>query len=376
MTENSNPSESSSRLKRVPWRKFAHALGLLILIAVVLPFVIYAVPQVVGGSQGYVVLSGSMEPVMSPGDVVIIEDVPAEQIEKGDVITFGGGGGSTPTTHRVIGVTEQDGTLAFETKGDANEDADSARVAPGDIQGKVMSVSGYLFVIPLIGYVIRFAGTQTGFFALFAIPVALFVLNEIWNVIASSRTNSGAETGDASGTAAASPDAASVPDEGSDVAVADPEASEVEAADTATTEDESAGLTFTAAELQLGVIALAAFFAYSAWVAYQTTETWAFGVAGGVGSAFLLLGGLYLVGGGGGDDDPGTSATGANGETPTVDVDREMDIVTEDTQPPGRTTLEDGQTVDSGPVEFARGIDTGDSPAASGGDAAGGESDD
>jgi hypothetical protein len=57
--------------------------------------------------------------------------------------------------------------------------------------------------------------------------------------------------------------------------------------------------------------------------------------------------------------------------------------VTENTQPPGRTALEDGPTVDSGPVEFTRGIDSpnadtsGSAPVAGeGGDAAGGESDD
>lgn len=385
MTDTDEPAESISRPKRVPWRRSANVLGLLVLIAVVLPFVIYAVPQVVGASQGYVVLSGSMEPVMSPGDVVIVESVDPAQIEEGDIITFGGGGGATPTTHRVIGVTERDGTLSFETKGDNNDDADSARVTPGEVQGKVMSVGGHPFVIPLIGYVIQFAGTQTGFFALFAVPLVLFVANEIWNVVASSRSESGSDGTESDGIdsaegAVAAGDPSGTP--GSEVVGT--EATGVGPDDDAAagTEDGSGGITFTAAELQLGLVALAAFLVYSVWVAYETTETWAFGVAGGVGSAFLLLGGLYLVGG---DDDASTpsadGSTGEDGGTPDVDVDREMEIVAEGAQPLGRTALDDGPAVDSGPVEFVRGVghpsgDAGDPVAVTGGDSAGGDGDD
>jgi hypothetical protein len=58
-------------------------------------------------------------------------------------------------------------------------------------------------------------------------------------------------------------------------------------------------ITFTAAELQLGLFVLVAFLAYSVWVSYRTTEIWAFGVMGGVGASLLLLGGLYFFGGGG-----------------------------------------------------------------------------
>jgi signal peptidase I, archaeal type len=335
MTDENTPTTTTdSRLEDIPWRRVANIAGILLLVAVVIPFVVFAVPQVVGADQGYVVLSGSMEPAMSPGDAVIVNDVPASEIEQNDVITFGGQGDGTPTTHRVIEVVERDGTTAFRTKGDANEDPDATLVTPDQVQGKVMSVGGHLLVIPFIGYVINFAGTQSGFVLFFALPVMLFVLNEIWNVVTAARSNSGgdpAETSagsasDATATdaaAASAPEAPSTRPDGS----GEPEATAQPggAAAEASTEDD-AEISFTAAELQLGLGVNAAFLAYSVWVVYSiwttydTVETWALGVVGGVGASFLLLGGLYVFGGGdsGGGDatDEAASAEPASDSEP------------------------------------------------------------
>ncbi|TKX55671.1 signal peptidase I, partial [Halorubrum sp. SS7] len=186
--ENTSSTTTDSPFADVSWRRIANIVGLMILVAIVVPFVVFAVPQVVGADQSYVVLSGSMEPAMSPGDVIIVNSVPAAAIERNDVITFGGQGGDTPTTHRVIEVVERDGTTAFRPQGDANEDPDGSLVTPDQLQGKVLSPGGYLLVIPLIGYLINFASTQSGFVLFVALPVSLLVLNEIWNVIASARS--------------------------------------------------------------------------------------------------------------------------------------------------------------------------------------------
>ena len=336
--ENTSTTTTDSRLEDIPWRRVANVAGILLLVAVVIPFVVFAVPQVVGADQGYVVLSGSMEPAMSPGDAVIVNDVPASEIEQNDVITFGGQGDGTPTTHRVIEVVERDGTTAFRTKGDANEDPDATLVTPDQVQGKVMSLGGHLLVIPFIGYVINFAGTQSGFVLFFALPVMLFVLNEIWNVVTAARSTSGggpAETSAGGGSTATTTDAAAAgapeapstrPDgSGAPEATAQPGG----AAADASTEDD-AEISFTAAELQLGLGINAAFLAYSAWVVYSiwttydTVETWALGVAGGVGASFLLLGGLYVFGGGDGADatDEAASAEPASDPDPESEPDQ------------------------------------------------------
>ncbi|MEZ3162562.1 hypothetical protein ABNG03_14590 [Halorubrum sp. RMP-47] len=95
-----NTATEGSWSEDIPWRNIANAAGVVLLVAVMIPFVVFAVPQVVGADQSYVVLLGSIESARSPGDVIIVNSVPASAIERNDVITFGGQDGDTPTTHR------------------------------------------------------------------------------------------------------------------------------------------------------------------------------------------------------------------------------------------------------------------------------------
>jgi signal peptidase len=71
-------------------------------------------------------LTGSMEPYIAPGDVVVTKPVPSQDLQVGDVISY-----QIPVedhrveTHRVVSVKHQaDGSVAIETKGDANENKD------------------------------------------------------------------------------------------------------------------------------------------------------------------------------------------------------------------------------------------------------------
>jgi signal peptidase len=324
MTEAGQSSGSDSALGAVPWRRIGRIVGLLVLLAVVVPFVVYAVPQVAGADQSYVVLSGSMEPAMSPGDVILVDGTEAAAIQEGDVITFKRGAESTPTTHRVIDVVEQDNGVAFETKGDANEDPDAQLVTPSQVEGEVQTVGGYLLVIPYIGYVIQFMQTTVGFVALFVVPIVLLIVSELWNVVASSN---GEETDAGDSTESTAPDAASAE------ATADSSAANDEAESTAAPREQEADdgqLTFSALELQLGLAALGAFLAYSLWVVYATIEIfesgliWASGVAAAVAVAFLLFLGLYVSGRRNASDDEtarqtDATATAADGGEDTVD---------------------------------------------------------
>lgn len=140
---------------------------------------LYAVPQLAGADRSYVVLSGSMEPAIAPGDVVVVETIDPTAIRDGDVITFDRGE-SYPTTHRVIEIQGAGPEIGFVTKGDANIDADPAIVRPSQIVGRVQSVGGHLLVIPMFGYLVQFANTNTGTVLVLFIPLALLILNEVY----------------------------------------------------------------------------------------------------------------------------------------------------------------------------------------------------
>jgi len=287
--------------RRVPWRRVASVVGVLVLVLVVLPFVVYLVPQAVGGSQSYVVLSGSMEPAIGPGDVIVVGDVAPAAIETGDVITFSRSGEARPTTHRVVEVLREDGGPAFRTAGDNNPAADRELVRPEQIEGRVLSVGGYLFAIPFVGRVILFASTQTGFLLLGIVPVSLFVVNELWTIVGSTRVP-------ADGSTETEPTA---PADGST------ETEPTTAAKATAQSENTSGVTFTAGELKLGLAIAVVFLAYCVWVAYATVEIWAMGVAGAVTAMVLLLAGLFFLGGSGepvGSDGPSDQSSPVEGK--------------------------------------------------------------
>ena len=164
-------------------RQYLHAVGTLLLVVTIIPFVIFAVPQVTGATHSFVVTSSSMSPAIHAGDVVIVDDVRPAEIEQGDIITFERHGGSDDqqlntnrVTHRVVEVIERDEGHYFRTKGDANEEPDSKIIPAKNVIGQV------IFTIPLIGWVISYAGTDTGIIAFVIVPTIALVASELWNL--------------------------------------------------------------------------------------------------------------------------------------------------------------------------------------------------
>ncbi|MCC8027076.1 MAG: signal peptidase I [Clostridium sp.] len=88
-------------------------------------------PEIFGWSFA-IVLSGSMEPAFSAGDLIIVHR--EEQYRTGDIITFTEEG--EMVTHRIEGVTDQ----GFITKGDANKVPDDGVVSGDRIRGCVTAV--------------------------------------------------------------------------------------------------------------------------------------------------------------------------------------------------------------------------------------------
>jgi signal peptidase len=133
------------------WGSFFRSLTTVLLVALVaLAGAVAVVPAVTQG-KALTVLSGSMEPAFSPGDLIVVSGVNetnAKDLKVGDVITFmPNPGDSTLVTHRIIGKgAAADGGVKFTTQGDANGAADDPVLAQ-QVRGK------YLFHIPYLGYV-------------------------------------------------------------------------------------------------------------------------------------------------------------------------------------------------------------------------------
>ena len=309
---------TGSRLPSPSLGSVVNALALVVLIAVVAPFVVYSMPAVVGADHSFVVLSGSMEPEISPGDVVIVDDATQRQIERGDVITFQQAEAEVPTTHRVIEVNQREDGVAYTTKGDANEDPDPAPVRGSEVIGEVT------YVIPLIGYVVRFANTQAGFLLLIGLPLGLLVANEAWSILRAGGDDSGSDDG--TGTAdGGSPDAttpavtaaSTATDRAADGAPAAETPSTAPAADESDTEATST-YTVTRADLRLSMGILVVFAVYATWVALQDTSGVTVTAAVGSGAGTVICAAIYYAAGGEDDSspsptDPGTDVDGDGG---------------------------------------------------------------
>lgn len=86
-----------------------------------------------------VILSGSMEPDIKIGDVVIIHKISGEEAGMGDIILFPHSK-DMKVTHRIISVKTEEKQRFFTTKGDANPEPDTDLVPEENVQGKVVAV--------------------------------------------------------------------------------------------------------------------------------------------------------------------------------------------------------------------------------------------
>lgn len=128
------------------------------------------------GFDVFVVQSGSMEPNYHVGSLVYVQPVDAAELETGDVITFELGGG-VRGTHRIIEVLDEDGTLAFRTKGDNNDVADYNPVLTQDIVGEVK------FTIPYLGFLITYIQQPPGTYITISFVAVLLLLTILPDII-------------------------------------------------------------------------------------------------------------------------------------------------------------------------------------------------
>lgn len=115
----------------------------------------------------YVIISGSMEPIIKVKDAVIIRRVEEEDIKEGDVVTYYS---LDPTyygiliTHRVVSISEENGEKVYVTKGDNNATVDRSPITFNQIRGKVV------MRIPKIGYLKYFLVSSYGWILAVVVP--------------------------------------------------------------------------------------------------------------------------------------------------------------------------------------------------------------
>ena len=114
------------------------------------------------GTGMSVVLSGSMEPTLSVGDLLIVREADAYTTD--DVVVYQSG--RMAVVHRIVEIQNEE----IITKGDANNAADTP-ITADMIKGKVIAA------IPLLGYLVWFLKTPAGIITTIAAAVILTELS-------------------------------------------------------------------------------------------------------------------------------------------------------------------------------------------------------
>jgi signal peptidase I len=134
---------------------------------------VVALPNAIG-MRSFTVMSGSMEPTIHVGDVVIDKKIRPLQARPGDVVTF-----SDPTgkkrliTHRIRTLRVEGNTVQVVTKGDANNTVERWTVPANGRIGRVE------LRVWKLGYPLVYAHSRYGLIGLVALPALLLCLVEL-----------------------------------------------------------------------------------------------------------------------------------------------------------------------------------------------------
>lgn len=139
-----------------------------VLVGVVVLAALFLMGSRLIGYRVFNIVSGSMEPEYSTGDLIYVKEADPETIKVGDVITFILNEDLVVATHRVVRIDTE--KQRFYTKGDANETEDGSPVHFNNVIGIPQ------FAIPGLGYVSDFIQHAPGMYITIAAVAVLMVL--------------------------------------------------------------------------------------------------------------------------------------------------------------------------------------------------------
>lgn len=178
------PSYSSTAAVTSAAKRTAKLAGKVLMVGIMVvataAFLFLAVGPRVFGYQTSTMLTGSMSPLINPGDVVVSVPTPVTDLKVGDIVTY-----HIPVedqrieTHRITDVTHAGASTTIQTKGDANNGADpwTATMAEDHAFTTVA-------VIPHLGDAIRaLRSPVVGKVLLYGAPavLVLLLLTSIWS---------------------------------------------------------------------------------------------------------------------------------------------------------------------------------------------------
>ncbi|ETI68435.1 signal peptidase I SipW [Neobacillus vireti] len=155
---------------------------ILLLVFVLMLFVVVSSKAAGGEPQAFgyqlkTVLSGSMEPGIKTGSIIVVKPTAdTKRFKKNDVITFKEEENKL-ITHRIVEVIKDGETVMYRTKGDNNKTEDMNPVLSENV---VAMFTG--FTIPYLGYFTEFSKSKQGNALLLILPGILLLLYSVFTI--------------------------------------------------------------------------------------------------------------------------------------------------------------------------------------------------
>jgi signal peptidase len=129
------------------------------------------------GERSLTVLSGSMEPQLHVGDVVVVDQVPPLEVRVGDIVTFRDPeDASRLITHRVREIDVNGSDVAFVTKGDANTSVEHWKINTSGTIGRVK------YHVWRLGYLMFWIRSPLGRLGMVVVPALMLGGFELWRI--------------------------------------------------------------------------------------------------------------------------------------------------------------------------------------------------
>ena len=135
-------------------RKIVNVLTTVLLVVLVAVVVMVFIARITGHSPsifGYHIFrvsSGSMEPELAVGDVILVKSADPADIHENDIVTYNGVEGDFAgkvITHRVVEEPTNDGGIwLYQTKGDAEGSIADPKITYDQIEGKFVTKLAFL----------------------------------------------------------------------------------------------------------------------------------------------------------------------------------------------------------------------------------------
>ena len=170
-------------LKKVKtYSNFIKFLFIKLLYIIIIPIIIYDMILIVQsiikpnvtpsifGIKTFTIISNSMNPTFEIDDIIFVKETNADQLQKGDIISFVQG--RDIITHRIYNIEKNNNEIIFITKGDANNTTDINKVKVSQIEGKC------IFKISKLGKVLTILKNKVVFLIIIAVLIVCYIIEK------------------------------------------------------------------------------------------------------------------------------------------------------------------------------------------------------